>query len=108
MTPPILYVSNSDVSESSADDVNDEKDRNSDLDIYWEEAVDNNDNQTQTSSQYQEFHGPKHTLPSNSTPLTYFYVFLTTTFLNSTVTETNIRTGISSHPYKSFSMYERK
>jgi hypothetical protein len=61
--------SNSSVPEPSADDVNDEEDRNSNLDVYWEEAADNNDNQTQTIFQYQEFQGPKLTLSSNSTPL---------------------------------------
>jgi hypothetical protein len=47
MTASILCVSKSDISESSADDANDEKHSNSDLDMlaYWE-LIDNNDNKT--------------------------------------------------------------
>jgi hypothetical protein len=60
VTTPILFVSDSDESESSVGDAGDERDSYSDLDVGREE-VDSNDDQTQENFQYQEYQRPLNT-----------------------------------------------
>jgi hypothetical protein len=75
VTTPILFILYNDDSESGVDFADDERDSYSDLDLGRVEVY-SNDDQIQENFQYHKHQGLIHTLLANSTPLTYFCLFL--------------------------------